>query len=199
MIQIYNISFSISGPLHAPVYHTINKGLRHPGNKLLYHHWQAARIHPCKEDSDISQNHRQQKKEKRSIGCIACPIDRPSREIEPIRSDSTRPAKWTAPRKNRPTATPLLFFVYANPPDLHSVPYIQRYEQIRNRCFLLNRFLRRRKQERIMCSRWFSFRREYDRESVTSSAGLYRVRAVWIFPVPEIPARQQISNRVFLR
>ena len=38
------------------------------------------------------------------------------REIEPIRSSSTRPAKWTALRKNRPTATPLLFFVHANPP-----------------------------------------------------------------------------------
>ena len=44
----------MSGPLHAPVYHTINKGLRHPGNRLLYYHWQAARIHPCKEDSDIN-------------------------------------------------------------------------------------------------------------------------------------------------
>ena len=64
------------------------------------------------------------------------------REIEPIRSGSTRPAKRTAPRMNRPTATPLLFFVHANPPDLYSVPYIQRYEQICNRCFLLSFILR---------------------------------------------------------
>ena len=114
------------------------------------------------------------------------------REIEHIRSSSTRPAKRAAPpRKNRPTATPLLFFVYANPPDLHSVPYIQRYEQIRNRCFLLNRFLRRRKQERIMCCKWFSFRRGHERESVTGSAGLYRVHAAWFFPVPEIPEGKQ--------
>ena len=38
-----------------------------------------------------------------------------------------------------------------------------------------------------MCSRWFSFRREHDRKFVEGAAGLYRVRAAWFFPVPEIP------------
>ena len=33
----------------------------------------------------------------------------------------------------------------------------------------------------------FSFRRKHDRKFVEGAAGLYRVRAVWIFLVPEIP------------
>ena len=47
-----------------------------------------------------------------------------------------------------------------------------------------------------MCSRCFSFRREYDREFVTGAAGLYRVRAVWIFPVPEIPEKKARTNNM---
>ena len=52
--------------------------------------------------------------------------------------------------------------------------------------FFLSRTFQRRKHERI-CSRCFSLRKGHVRESVTGSAGLYRVRTVWIFPVPEIP------------
>ncbi len=42
----------------------------------------------------------------------------------------------------------------------------------------------------------FSFRREYDRESVEGAAGLYRVRAVWIFPVPDIPEGKHDNKSV---
>ena len=35
----------------------------------------------------------------------------------------------------------------------------------------------------------FPFRKEHERESVTGVAGLYRIRAVWIFPVPDIPVK----------
>ena len=47
----------------------------------------------------------------------------------------------------------------------------------------------------------FSFRREYDRESEVGVAGLYRVRAVCFFPVPEIPEgkHERLCNRFFLR
>ena len=71
------------------------------------------------------------------------------------------------------------------------------------------------KHEQAMCSRFFlsegsmtsnrqpvffSFRKGHDRESVEGAAGLYRVRAVWIFPVPEIPEgkhEQAMCNRYF--
>ena len=36
----------------------------------------------------------------------------------------------------------------------------------------------------------FSFRKGHDREFVEGAAGLYRVRAVWIFPVPDIPVER---------
>ena len=45
-----------------------------------------------------------------------------------------------------------------------------------------------------------SFRREHEREFVEGVAGLYRVRAVWFFPVPEIPEgkhEQAMCNRYF--
>ncbi len=38
-----------------------------------------------------------------------------------------------------------------------------------------------------MCNRYFYFRKGHDREFVEGVAGLYRDRAVWFFPVPEIP------------
>ena len=38
-----------------------------------------------------------------------------------------------------------------------------------------------------MCSRWGSFRKGHDRESVEGVAGLYRDRAACFFPVPDIP------------
>ncbi len=37
----------------------------------------------------------------------------------------------------------------------------------------------------------FSFRKGHDRKFVEGAAGLYRVRAVWFFPVPEIPEGKQ--------
>ena len=45
----------------------------------------------------------------------------------------------------------------------------------------------------------FSFGGKHDIESVTGAAGLYQDRAVWIFPVPEIPERkhERMCSRCF--
>ena len=46
----------------------------------------------------------------------------------------------------------------------------------------------------------FSFRKGHESKSVEGVAGLYRIRAVWIFLVPEIPEgkHERIFSRFFL-